>query len=371
MLNYLRALSILIGTIVGAGIFGLPYLAAQSGFLVVCLYFLLLIPAVVATHLLLGKVAFGTSGVLRFPGYVERYLGASWKKITFLFFGLGIIGASLAYLIVGGGFLKLIFAPYFGGTNLIYTLVFFGLGAVLIYLGIRSVSRVEVLLLAGLFFILIIFLIKAWPWINYENLQVAGNQFSILPYGVVLFSLWGATLIPEIKETLAHNAEAFKGVVVSGILISALTYLSFMALVLGVSGPNTSQDAISGLAHILGGNILKLGLVFGAIATFTSFITLGSALKKTLWNDFKINKNLAWLVTCSLPLALFLLGFRQLISVISLTGAVAIGFEGAMIVFLYRAFLKQKFSQKINPWLYSIPAIFVLGVICEIHSFLK
>jgi len=56
--------------------------------------------------------------------------------------------------------------------------------------------------------------------------------------------------------------------------------------------------------------------------------------------------------------------------VISFTGAISLGIEGIIIVFLYREFLKKKFSQKINPVFYLLAGIFVLGIILELVYFM-
>lgn len=371
MLRFLKALAVFAGTVIGVGMFGLPYVAAKAGFLVVVFYFLVMAGIAIAIHLLFGKVALGTLEFHRLPGYAGQYLGDGWKKASLLVLGLGLTGALLAYLIVGGEFLTSLFSPYLGGTNLIYTLLFFSAGAYLIFRGIRSISQTELALLFVFFAIVTLFFIKAYPFIDVDYLKSINLSYFVFPYGVVLFSLWGSAVVPEIKEMVMGDSRMLKKVIISGILLATLTYLFFIFTVLGASGPLTSEEAISGLARALGDNIVKLGFIFGIITCFTSFLTLGLTLKKTLWYDFKLSPNVSWLIACFFPLFLFLLGFKQFIAVISLTGAVAIGLEGLIIVFLYREFLKKKLTQKMNPWLYILPIFFVLGVTFEIFYFIS
>ena len=106
VINFLKALSIFLGTVIGVGIFGLPFVALRAGFFVVLLYFLVMILIAVLIHLLYGEVVLGTKKIHRLPGYVGEYLGEKWKKICFLVIVVGLMGALLAYLIVGGEFLK-------------------------------------------------------------------------------------------------------------------------------------------------------------------------------------------------------------------------------------------------------------------------
>jgi amino acid permease len=189
------------------------------------------------------------------------------------------------------------------------------------------------------------------------------------PYGVILFSLWGAETIPEVEEAAGGSKKIMKWAIISSILLSALIYLLFIFFVLGVSGAQTSTDAISGILSILDGRILSLGYIFGILTCFTSFLTLGLVLKKTLWQDLNLNKNLSWILACFSPLVLFLLGFREFLDIIGLSGALSIGFEGIMIVFLYRKFLRQKLSAKMNFWGWLLPLLFLAGMAFEIYYF--
>jgi len=52
MSDFIKGLSVYIGTIIGVGIFGLPYVAAKTGFLVILGYFLILGSIAVVMHLM-------------------------------------------------------------------------------------------------------------------------------------------------------------------------------------------------------------------------------------------------------------------------------------------------------------------------------
>lgn len=377
---FLKALAVFFGTVIGVGIFGLPFVAFKAGFFVVVLYFIIMTLVVILVNFLYAKVVLGTEKICRLPGYVGEYLGERWKKFSFLVIAIGLMGADLAYLIIGGQFLSFFLGPYFGGGATLYTLLFFALGAYLIFRDIKTVSGTELFLSIILLVILIIIFIEAVPAVNLSYFKEINLKFLTFPYGVILFSLWGSAVIPEIKEILIFGggkkynetkARAdLKKVILWGVILTAIIYLSFIFIVFGASGPYTSKEAISGLERVVGNRIVKLGFIFGVITCFTSFLTLALTLKKTLWYDFGLSKNLAWFLTCSLPLVLFLLGLRQFIEVIGFTGAIALGLEGIIIVFLYRAFLKKKFSQKMKPAIYFFVGIFALGIILEIIYFL-
>lgn len=374
-MRFLKSLSVFLGTVIGVGIFGLPFVAMKAGFFVAFVYLFFAVLISISVNFIFGEIALGTAGVHRLPGYVGKYLGRGWKGLAFLGAIVGIMGALLAYLIVGGQFLYYLLSPYLGGAPLLFSLLFFVPGAFLVWKGIKSISGVELAFLAGLLIILLLFFFKSLPFINLDNFKGINLRSLALPYGVIIFSLWGTALIPEIKEMLIGSGKnkarkQIRKVIFWGIIFSALVYLFFIFIVLGSSGINTSKEAISGLKGTLG-RAVYLGFVFGALACFTSFITLGLTLKKVFWYDFNIPKNLSWGLTCLVPLILFLLGIREFIEVIGFCGAVALGIEGIIIVFLYRAFLNKKFSRKMNPLFYFLIVAFSLGIVLEAVYFLS
>ncbi len=373
---FITALSVFLGTVIGAGIFSLPFVALRAGFFIVVLFFLLMATVIILTYFLYGEIILGTAKLHRLPGYAEEYLGKKWKRITFLVVVIGFVGAMLAYLILGGQFLSFLFSPYFGGNATLYTFLFFALGSYLVFRDIKSISPVELFLLVVFIIILLVFFIKALPFVNIDYFKVLDLKFLIYPYGVVLFSLGGSAIIPEIKEMLTGPSlkkteevevrKNLKKVIFWGTIIAVIFYLFFIFIVLGVCGLNTSKEAISGLRQIIGDDIIKLGFAFGVITCFTSFLTIALTLKKVFWYDFGFPKNFAWFITCSLPLILFLLGLREFIEVIGFTGALGVGIESIIIVFLYQRFLEKKFSKKMNPVFYLLSGVFVLGIIFEI-----
>lgn len=356
------------GTIIGVGFFSLPYISLKVGIWVMLGYFLVLGPLSILIHALFEKVALATPDFLRFPGYVRTHLGKGAEKVAFVSTIIGLLGSILAYLIVGGEFLTNLLSPIFGGGNALYTILYFLAGAALIFFGIKAISRIEFWAILLFFLILIIIFLKGFPQINLANFNI-GNGFSgmrnwFLPYGAILFSLSGAGLIPEVEEMLGTKKHLLNKVIVVSILIAILVYLSFIFLVLGVSGSKTTEFAITGLRDFLGNGVFNLGLVFGILTTFTSFIALGLNLKNTFQFDLKIKKHLSWAIACFAPLILFLAGVKQFIPVISFVGGIFLGLDGILILLMYK---------KIKPkavFVYPLALIFLLGIIYQIiYSF--
>jgi len=365
MKNFIFPIATLSGTIIGVGLFSLPYITLQVSFWVMLGYFLVLGTLVILVHSFFGELALKTPDLKRLPGFAKIYLGNLGEKIAFLSSILGIFGAILAYLIVGGEFLTELFSPIFGGNNLFYTLLYFFFGAFLIFFGIKAIAKVEFWGLILFFLILIVIFFRGFSQIKLVNLFPSpGFSQLFLPYGAILFSLWGAALIPEVEEMLGKKKQLLKKIIPIAILIPIFVYLFFIYLILGITGPQTTESALTGLRDFLGKELVSLALFFGVLTTFTSFIALGLTLKKVFWYDLKINKNIAWLITCFLPLILFLIGIKQFIPVIAFVGAVMLGIDGILILLMY---------QKINPRkkiiIYPLMLIFLAGIIYSMVYF--
>ena len=361
----LHALAVFVGTIIGVGIFGLPYVASQSGFILTVSYLAALVYVSIIFHRVLAEVACGTNIQARIPGYAAHYLGARAKRISFIATFLSLIVANIAYLLVGGRFLFLLLSPNFGGSELFYTLIFFASGAVLIYGGIKSISETEVILLAALLVLLGIFFVIALPSLKFPYFSALFGKDLLLPYGVILFSLAGGGIVPQIKDMLGGDRALVLKVITGGFFLIGFIYLLFIITVYGVTGDETSKDAMSGFGGVLGGGVVYAGYVFGIITTFTSYLTLGITGEQILRYDFGVKKVVAWAVSCCAPLVLVAAGIDDFIKVIGMTGALLVGIEGVIIMMIYRAFMRAK-GRRFNPLYYGVMAVLLLGVAFEV-----
>ncbi|MCX6740927.1 MAG: hypothetical protein NTY61_00815, partial [Candidatus Parcubacteria bacterium] len=118
----LEAIAILIGTIIGAGIFTLPYAVMKSGLLVGLGYFIFCGTVTLTIHLIYGEIVLRTQKTQRIVGYGGTYLGKSGKILLFISALVGMLLSRVVYLILGSGFLATVFGSV--GNNLIYVLIF-------------------------------------------------------------------------------------------------------------------------------------------------------------------------------------------------------------------------------------------------------
>ena len=366
-MKIIYAIATISGTIIGAGLFALPYATLQVGFWVILAYFLVLGSLAILIHLFFGELSLKTPDFKRLPGFAKIYLGKGGQVIAHVSTIFGFFGALLAYLILGGGFLTelaKLYLPVLGENVLPYTLFYFITGAFLIFYGIKAIEKVEFWGLVLFLIILFAVFFKGAPFINIGNLFIGRGQWSnlFLPYGVILFSLWGTTLIPEAEEILGKRKKMLAKIIPISILIPILVYLLFIYITLGITGAQTTEDALSGLTNVLGDRIIvALALLFGLLTTFTSFVALGLTLKKVFWYDLKLSKKWAWLITCFIPLFLYLVGVQSFIAVVGVVGGIMLAVNGILILLMYKKIRPERACL-----IYPLIFVFLGGIIYSI-----
>ena len=320
----IRSVGMLVGSVIGVGVFGLPYALSQGGIALGIL--LLCVMAILLTVLTLmyGEVVLQTPGKQRLVGYTKRYLGGHWWIVSAICFTGSIWGAMLAYLLVGGDFISSLFSlfgvalPSFWGSLLLW-----GLVSALVYQGLRFASKLEVFLIGLLLFLFVFMILAAFPHVEVSHLFTMDWKLALVPYGVVLFSLAGAGSLPEIKEVLGRNAKSHMGwVILLGMAIITSLYALFSFVTVGVLGPETTQVAFDGLVPILGGAFRVVVALIGSVTIVSIYMILGVELRNTFQYDFSLKKYQAWALAVGVPLIFFLGGVREFIIVVGFAGGV-------------------------------------------------
>ncbi len=367
--TFLYPLALMCNTIIGVGIFALPYVAVRAGLPLMFFYFLALGSLVTVIHLMYCEVSLKTPDYKRLPGFARIYLGKWGESVAVIANIIGFFGIVVAFMVVGGQFLYQFASPLFGGPETAYNLAYFLAGAVLIYFGISIVSRVGLWGLSLFFVIFLTLALKGMPFFDPHNLTLPVASHDIfLPYGAVLFALWASSSIPEIEEMLGrkNNKKLLMPVVMTASAIALITYILFIIMIVGITGQATTESAFIGLKQVLGVSATNLFFLFGIITSFTSFIIVGLTLKKILAYDMHIEKHVAWLLVTIVPIILFLAGFKNFIDIFSLVGGVLLGIDGILIILMYQKIRPEK---KLATW--PLILIFIGGMIYELAYYLK
>ncbi len=253
-LKTLRAAALLTGTVIGAGVLGIPYAIAQAGFLTGLLTIVALGLIMLMLHLFFGETVLRTSGNHQLPGYAEKYLGKWGKRLTVFTVFFGIYGALVAYLIGEGQALSAIF----GLDPLIFSLIFFVIMAVIVYKGLEAISKSEIYFLGVVLFLLLIISFIAFSSTKFDISNLATFNFYnlLIPFGVILFAFGGLEAVPEMKEYLTRDRKKLKKAIILGSLIPLAAYTLFALIVLGITGASTTEIATMGLGTSLGGGMI-------------------------------------------------------------------------------------------------------------------
>lgn len=373
--HFFLVLSVLIGTTIGAGIFGLPYAIIRSGIIPGLFYFLILGGAVTLIHLFFGEIALRTKEKYRLPGFAQKYLGEKGRILITISVLLGTIGALLAYIILAGDFLKILFtSSILKLSSFQLAFIFWLVLSFFIFRGMKIIAPVEIF--TNIFFFLFIFII-IWfclPKINFSNLEFLNLPDIFLPYGVILFSLVGWSAIPEIiaiSKTSEEKKDIKKAIISATIIVISL-YVLFVSAIAGVTGGKTSFDALSGLISFLGKKIIIFGALAGVITLADSFLILGLYLRNIFIYDLKLPKTISFFIACGSPFLLYLAGLRSFINTIGFVGTIIGAIEGIAIVLIFKKAKKlgdrePEYNLNIPSFLlYFLILIFILGAAFQV-----
>jgi len=361
----------LIGTIIGAGILGIPFVIMKSGFGLGLINMIFIALIMVITILYLGEISQRTKKNHHLTGYAEKYLGKKGKMLMFIAFSIGIYSALLAYIIgVGQSLSQLFFnIPDF---TIQFGILFWLVLSAMTYSGLKTLKDGELFGIALIFILLVTIIFTSFGDINFSNLAYNNLNHLFTPFGVILFAFLGFASVPEVKRILGKDQKLMKKTIIYSYLTAFIIYALFAAIVLGLKGTQTPQIAT-----------LALGIPFillGILTMFTSYLAISNALVDTLKFDFKKSKNKAWLITISLPLILFLIleftGTAIFTKVLGIGGVISGGLTAIIILHMVKKSKengdqKPAYSIPYHPLLIKIMVlVFITGAVIEVMNIL-
>ena len=365
------------GTIIGVGLFAIPFVINKSGILPFFVYMVVLASIQHFLHLLFAEVILSTKTKHRLPGFVEKYVNKKRKKIVFLVVMIASYGSSLAYIIIGGLFLHQLLNPYFAGSVFYYSTILFILVSSITFFDIKMIAGTELVLTSFLAVAIGLIIWRGFGHIQLANYNLVEWKNIFLPYGPIFFSVGGSAAIPEVCRLLASEKEKIKSAIFWGTFIPAGLMLIFVLVILGITGNSISPDTLAGLSLVLSDGVIIFSLVFGLLAIITSYIVTSQAIEETYQWDYRFNNKLGWFLACFIPYFLYLIGLNNLTKVVSFSGAVTGGLVGIILIWLvFRvkvkpeqiSIIRNKLTKSIA---YFLSFLFVLGLIYEVWATFK
>lgn len=365
--NSVLAIALLTGTIVGAGIFSLPYVISRVGLIRGVFYFIFFAAVYYAIHRMYADLLLKTEEPHQFfyiaRAYFSRFLASLVSGGVFL----ELVFVMTVYLILAPSFLKLVLGIPAGYL----VLGFWALGSLFMLARLSWVGWAEFLGVAS-----IVGAVGAILWmgagksLEFSTPSLTGWFGFMLPFGPLLFALAGRPAIGELvkmwrKSGQEHNIPfSLSRVIFWGTVIPSVLYLVFVVGVLALS-PSPSVDTITGLEFLPSGALLVLGIL-GFFALWTSYFMIGINLRDTLREDLKAPNALAYAIPWIFPLLLYVAGVNHFLGAVSFTGSVLLGIEGAAIAFMWR----KAFPAHPYRWI-AVPliAVFAVAIISEVAKF--
>lgn len=362
--GWIRGALAMLGTIIGAGVFALPYAFQTLGLFAGSVVYWAMAAVVIATHVFYAEVI-ATDGAMkgmRLPGHVTKILGKWPGALAFVSHPLNIIGACLAYLIAGGEFLAIIAtAVGLRERPIFWSFAFWAGSAAIVFFGIRIVARVEAWLTSSLIALLIFsslaFFVRSGSW----NPMWANWGATFFPLGIFLFTLSAFTVVPEIVEICGRDRRYTRRAVLFGSIVAAILMWVFgltAAQALGSLATTEPASLTIGLPRTLFWLIPAVGF----FAVITSFITLTQDLTSMLRLELRFPRMIAWAVALGTPLMLFLILNRDFVGTVGFVGSIFTALNGLLISLM--AFVLMKRGTIRSPRIARIAALGCAAVFC-------
>ncbi len=367
--NFLLAVGLLAGTIIGAGIFALPYIFSQIGILSGLFYLISFAFIYSILHSMYGKVLAVQEGNHQFFYLAHKYFSKGFANFASLAVLVELIFVMLVYLVLAPTFAELVF----GGSNSFLHLILFWLfSSVFIFLGLKVLEFAD---FAGIISILAIILIVLFTpqagELTVPAFQKLNLPLFFLPFGPLLFSFAGRPAMHKVIEV--YRGTKAKGETAGfsltktafwGTLIPAAVYLLFVLGILRLN-PQVSPEALNSLFFLPQYLIVLLGIL-GLITLWTSYFMIGVNVKDILRLDLKKPFWLNALVVLFTPLILYFLGFKEFLTVLAFTGGLFLALEAFFIITMWRRTFPQSPWRPLSFLLY---LVFVVALVYTVVDF--
>ena len=357
------------GTMLGAGILGLPYAFSKSGFFIGVFWLLFLGTITIYVNFCLGEITLRTKEFHQIPGYAELYLGKWGKRLMLFAMFFGIYAALLAYLIGEGQSLSKLFFGDFS-HSISFAVGFWFVTILLLRDGLEGLKKVEsrgVIFISAIIAFTFFFFFKNISTSNLTYYHV--NNFFI-PFGIVLFALLGFSSIPEMRIEIIKKEKLLKKAILIGTLIPIFLYIIFSLTFLGAFGKNVSEVATLSFDNFVP--------ALGVFTMLASYFVLSFSLSSIFTLDFKKEEN-AFTYVSLVPLSLYFLvtlfNLANFANIISIGGVVSGGLTIILILLMHikakkKGKRKPEFSVPMNWFIFTILSlIFILGVVLELVKF--
>lgn len=314
-LNFLEATGIIVGHGVGAGILSVPYLASHNSFreTVFILIFAYLVALVL--HLIIAELSYNNNGAQFVKCFDSELFAGKIKTVltwtAFILLGVSVIVNVSAFLTGAAA----VFAQWFGLPDFVGILVFYVLGASVVFVGMKLVGICEKYAVAAMVVVMgVIFVATLMRGTEALPTGWRGFNNALALFGMISFSLSAVMSTPQVVKGLGGDKKRIRSSIALGLAVNAsLIFLITLTTLLGTGGDVSEEGAFVDLARRFGGWVAVVGYVFTLLALATSFWANTLNLRDIVSEQTGWGRRLSWLIA-SLPcLVLAMLGLDSFV----------------------------------------------------------
>lgn len=293
------------GTTIGVGMLALPVATGPSGFIPSMAIYLLCWAFMLCTGLLLVEVSLWMPKDTSFISMADKILGPAGRVLFWVVYLFLFVTVMIAHAAGGGAVLLDITGwnlPNWAAVALYSSVL-----APVVYLGARSVDRLNMFLISGVAICYLAFLAVSFQYINPQLLHYAnwGKAWVALPILFTAFTY--QVIIPTLMTYMERNVKKIRLAIFLGTSIPLVIYLLWEFVILGIIPPadlieagKMGQNAIGPLKELVP-QVFHIGKYFAFFALTTSFIPLALSFFDFLADGLKWEKKGRWrAILCSM-----------------------------------------------------------------------
>lgn len=309
-----EALAILVGTQIGAGVLGLPYVASKVGLIPALAVLIGVMFLMLWTGFIVLKFSAGMGGA-QMSTIAQRVLGKAGGWLMYVSIFIMSFGAILAYIAGMGS----VFSGLFEISETLGAFIFWVLASIVVYRGLEASGKTELAMSYVMLALFIAVTLMLVPHAKLSNGLYTDLSGILSVTGVAIFALGCHTVIPDIYKGLGSYEET-KKVLVWAFIIPTAIYAVFMVAFLLAFGRNTPQIATQGLEGLYGHLGRIVGNLIPLLAITTSYIGIALAQQSNNEEFVRLKRPIAWALTVIPPAVVYFAGVKNFADVLAFAG---------------------------------------------------
>ncbi|HSX10591.1 MAG TPA: aromatic amino acid transport family protein [Chlamydiales bacterium] len=282
------------GTTIGVGMLALPVATGPGGFFPSMAIYLVCWAFMLCTGLLLVEISLWMPKDTSFISMAEKLLGPVGRNIFWVVYLFLFVTVMIAHA-AGGGAVLLDITGW-GIPDWAAILIYSSVLAPVVYLGARSVDRLNMFLISGVIICYVAFIAVSIGLVNFSLISYSnwGKAWVALP--ILFTSFTYQVIIPTLMTYMERNVKKVRLAILFGSSIPLAIYLIWEFVILGIvptdgliEAGKLGQSAIGPLRELVP-HVHQIGKYFAFFSLTTSFIPLALSFFDFLADGFKWKK---------------------------------------------------------------------------------